>query len=249
MDVSFQLYSARNHSSWADTFELLGKLGYTQVEGFAGVYDDPDETRRLMEANGLTMPSGHFFPITQFEDNLDDTLAMARTLGITQLFCPAPEEALRDSGDLAAWTDLATRLEQAAQRVQDAGLRFGWHNHHWEFRPLPGGEIPMQVILETAPSIEWEMDVAWILRGGADPMAWIDRHRDRITAAHVKDIAPEGACADEDGWADVGHGTMDWAGLTAALRGAGVSLFVMEHDKPSDTERFARRSITTFNSF
>ncbi len=249
MDVSFQLYSARQHSSWADTFKLLGKLGYTQVEGFAGVYDSPEATRDMLVANGLTMPSGHFFPINQFEENFDSTLATAKTLGIKALFCPAPDEALRQSGDLAAWRDLAQRLEVAAKRVQDAGLRFGWHNHHWEFAALPGGEIPMEVILETAPSIEWELDLAWVVRGGGDPMTWIDRYKDRITAVHVKDIARAGTCEDEDGWADVGHGTLDWQGLTAALRNAGVSLFVMEHDNPSDTARFAQRSIDAFKSF
>ncbi|KUP91631.1 sugar phosphate isomerase/epimerase family protein [Tritonibacter horizontis] len=249
MDVSFQLYSAREHTSWADTFALLAKLGYTQVEGFGGVYQNVEETRDLMAANGLTMPSGHFFPISQFEDNFDTTIATAKTLGIKKLFCPAPEDDLRNGGDLAAWVDLGQRLETAAKRVQDAGLSFGWHNHHWEFIALPDGEIPMQVILDTAPSIEWEMDVAWVVRGGADPMSWIDSYKDRITAAHVKDIATEGECEDEDGWADVGHGTMDWASLTTALRGAGVSLFVMEHDKPSDTPRFAERSIATFKTF
>ena len=81
------------------------------------------------------------------------------------------------------------------------------------------------------------------LRGGADPLLWIEAQKDRITTAHVKDIAPSGQNEDEDGWADVGQGTMDWAGIMQALRGAGVDLFVMEHDKPSDARRFASRSI------
>jgi len=248
MDVSFQLYSARNHSSWADTFACLGQLGYTQVEGFGGVYENLDETRRLMDANGLTMPSAHFFPISQFEESFDQTIATAKALGVQRLYCPAPEDHLRDNGSLDGWQELAQRLETAAKRVQDAGLGFGWHNHHWEFAALPGGDIPMEVILDTAPSIDWEMDVAWVVRGGGDPLQWINRYKDRITAAHVKDIAPAGECEDEDGWADVGHGTLDWPGLTAALRAAGVDLFVMEHDNPSDTERFARRSITSFQN-
>ena len=35
---------------------------------------------------------------------------------------------------------------------------------------------------------------------------------------HVKDIAPAGEAADEDGWADLGAGTVDWAGLIGALK-------------------------------
>ena len=249
MDISFQLYSAREFTPWGDVYSMLAGLGYTQVEGFGGNYQDPSATHDLLERTGLTMPSGHFFPIGNFEDDIDTTLSTAKTLGMRHLFCPAPEDDLRAGGDAAAWIAYAKRLEEAGRKVRDAGLRFGWHNHHWEFMPLPGGEIAMDLILEHAPSIDWEADIAWIVRGGGDPIEWINRHGARITAAHVKDIAPEGECVDEDGWADVGHGTMDWPAIMAALRKAGVGLFVMEHDKPNDATRFASRSIEAFRSF
>ena len=51
-----------------------------------------------------------------------------------------------------------------------------------------------------------------MIRGGADPLEWMRPYGNRITAVHVKDIAPAGESADEDGWADVGHGTVDWNG-------------------------------------
>lgn len=248
MDISFQLYSARDFLPWEQIIPKLAGLGYTQVEGFGGVYEDPARFRALLDQHGLTMPSGHFFPIGNFEDALTTSLATARTLGMNRIFCPAPEDLWRDGTDAANWIMLARRLEEACKRVNDAGLRFGWHNHHWEFMPLPDGAFAMDLILEHAPSIDWEMDVAWVMRGGANPLRWISDHGSRITTAHVKDIAPEGENADEDGWADVGHGTMDWPGIIAALRNAGADLFVAEHDKPSDFDRFASRSIANIRS-
>lgn len=249
MNVSFQLYSARDFTPWADVIAELAKLGYTQVEGFGGVYEDPAAFRALLDEHGMTMPSGHFFPIGSFEGGFVESIAAAKTLGMEKLYCPAPEDDLRNGGDAAAWIAMAERLETAAKRVQDAGFKFGWHNHHWEFMPLPGGEIAMDLLLEHAPSMDWEADIAWIVRGGADPLTWIERDKDRITAAHVKDIAPEGECEDEDGWADVGHGIMDWPAIMAALRSGNVDLFVMEHDKPSDASRFAKRSIESFKAY
>lgn len=248
MDVSFQLYSARDFTPWDQVIAKLADLGYTQVEGFGGVYEDPAAFRALLDQHGLTMPSGHFFPIAHFEDGLQTSLSTAQTLGMNRVFCPAPEDKWRDGTDSANWIALAKRLEEACKKVNDAGLRFGWHNHHWEFMPLPDGALAMDLILEHAPSIDWEMDVAWVVRGGADPLKWIADHGDRITTAHVKDIAPEGENADEDGWSDVGHGRMDWSAIMLALRGAGVDLFVAEHDKPSDVERFASRSIATIRN-
>ncbi|MEP1934387.1 MAG: sugar phosphate isomerase/epimerase [Roseibium sp.] len=249
MDVSFQLYSARDFTPWEDVLGRISELGYTQVEGFGGVYEDPEAFKGLLDKNGLTMPSGHFFPIGNFEEGFDKSISAAKTLGMGRLYCPAPEDLWRNGTDAANWIELAKRLEVVAKRIQDKGLRFGWHNHHWEFMPLPGGEIAMDLLLEHAPSIEWEADIAWIVRGGGDPLKWIERYGDRITAAHVKDIAPEGECADEDGWADVGHGTLDWTGIMAALRKVDVDLFIMEHDKPSDFDRFASRSIEAFRKY
>lgn len=249
MDVSYQLYSSRETTSWPDTLAMLAAAGYTQVEGFAGVYTDAADFKAQLDANGLTMPSGHFFPVRCFEEALDISLKTATALGMERLFCPAPEDLYRQGTDAAEWIALAKRLETAAARVKDAGFRFGWHNHHWEFMPLPDGQLAMNLLLEHAPSIEWEMDVAWVVRGGGDPLDWIRDHGHRISTAHIKDIAPEGECADEDGWADVGHGTMDWPGLTQALKAAGVDLFVLEHDKPSDAIRFAQRSIASFKTY
>lgn len=248
MDVSFQLYSARNFSPWDNVLSHLSNLGYTQVEGFGGNYEDAPAFKALLDKHGLAMPSGHFFPLEQFEDDLGTVVATAKTLGMKRLFCPAlpPEQRVADAD---AWTSVGKRLEDIGKQVRDAGLRFGWHNHDFEFTACADGRLPMDILLQNAPSIEWEADIAWIVRGGQDPLAWVDRYAERITTAHVKDIAPEGECIDEDGWADVGYGVMDWKTLTAALRNIGVDLFVMEHDNPSDFERFASRSIETFQRF
>ena len=98
-------------------------------------------------------------------------------------------------------------------------------------------------IFEGGPDLEWEADLAWVIKGGADPLDWIKTFGKRLTAVHVKDIAPEGENADEDGWADVGDGTVDWKALMAALRTTAGKYFVMEHDNPKDATRFAERSI------
>ena len=246
MDVSFQLYSSRNGGPISGVLKMLSEAGYSQVEGFGGVYGDPAALKDLLDQNGLTMPSGHFFPISEFDYGLEKTLAAAKMLGMERLFCPAPEDHFRNGASAAEWGALGVRLDEASRKVRDAGLRFGWHNHHWEFQTLDNGQLAMDILLECAPAMEWEADIAWIVRGGADPFDWIENHGARITAAHVKDIAPEGEAADEDGWADLGQGIVDWPAILSALRKGGTDLFVLEHDNPSDPARFARRSIAAF---
>jgi len=72
----------------------------------------------------------------------------------------------------------------------------------------------------------------------------LERYRDRLVSAHVKDIAPSGGNLDEDGWADVGQGTLDWPRLWREALARGARWMVLEHDKPSDAVRFARVSRT-----
>jgi sugar phosphate isomerase/epimerase len=242
MDWSFQLYSARNFQPWDKVLNVIGQLGYREVEGFGGVYGDAAAFRKELDKNGLAMTSGHF-SIDLLEKDFDGAAKIADTLGVKLIACPHLAAEFRPS-DAAGWRAFGERLGKVGENAKKAGFDFAWHNHDFEFKPLADGSLPQNHILDAAPGIGWEIDVAWVIRGGADPLQWIADYGKRITAVHVKDIAPSGHNADEDGWADVGHGTVDWAGLMGALREkSSAAIYVMEHDNPSDYERFAKRSI------
>ena len=221
---------------------MLKAAGYTAVEGFGGLYGDAlSETIDALSATGLKMRTGHF-DLASLETDPKGVLTTAGALGMEMIVVPyiAPDDRPTDT---AGWSAYGTRLDAAGAAVRDAGLGFAYHNHDFELAPTPTGEIPMDLILENAPNTAWECDAAWVVKGGADPLPWIDRHGERIAAIHLKDIAPDGEAADEDGWADVGHGTMDWATLMAAFRKTPAEHYIMEHDLPSDHARFATRAI------
>ena len=240
-DLSYQLYSSRNFPPLEATLTMLAELGYTQVEGYGGLYEDLEALVSALKVSGLAMPSGHF-GLDMLEDDSDRVLEIAQAVGMTSIYCPHIGPELRAS-DAAGWQDFGKRLQDAGAVYAGAGITFGWHNHDFEFVAQADDSIPMEGILKGGPDLSWEADIAWIVRGGGDPFDWISRHGSRIDAVHVKDIAPEGQCLDEDGWEDVGHGTMDWKGLLNALKETPAKIFVMEHDNPNDHERFARRSI------
>jgi sugar phosphate isomerase/epimerase len=245
-EFSYQLYSSRNFPPLSETLKMLGSLGYTQVEGYGGLFADLDAVGELkadLAGNGLSMPTGHF-GLDMVQNQPDRVLDIAGALGIEAVFVPAvpAEERTKDA---AGWRALGEQLAAAAEPYRKAGLIFGWHNHAFEFVETETGEMPLDLIMVGDPKLALEFDVAWAVKGGQDPIAWIEKYSKRLAAAHIKDIAPEGECADEDGWADVGHGVMDWTGIMAALRDTTARWFVMEHDNPNDHARFARRSIET----
>lgn len=248
MDWSFQLYSARKFEPWDKILTMLGRLGYAQVEGFGGVYGDPAGFRAELDKNGLTMPTGHF-SIDMLENDFDGARRIADALGIKLLICPYLDADKRPA-NAAGWTGFGERLAKVGEKAKAGGYGFAWHNHDFEFKPLADGSVPQDLILSAAPGIGWEMDVAWVVRGGVDPLPWIERHGRRILAVHVKDIAKPGEGKDEDGWSDVGHGTIDWKRLMKALRAASAAkYYVMEQDNPNDIERFARRSIEAVKAY
>lgn len=244
---SYQLYSSRDFPPLDATLRMLGDLGYDEVEGFGGVYADPEALRAALDRNGLRMTSGHF-GIDMLENEVDRALGVARAVGMQAIYCPylVPD---RRPVDAAGWRAFGKRLETAGKPYRDAGFVFGWHNHDFEFRALPDGTMPIELLFDAAPGLSWEADVAWIVRAGADPIGWIRRYGDRLSAVHVKDIAPAGGNADEDGWADVGHGIVPWPAIWGELRKTPARFFVMEHDKPNDDARFARRSIEAARTF
>lgn len=247
MDFSFQLYSARNFPPLDGVLARIAKLGYRQVEGFGGLYAEAESLAAGLKQHGLTMPTGHF-GLTQLKDT-DAALKTAETLGMKFLYCPAipKEDRVQDE---AKWIELGETLAKLGETFRKRGFGFGWHNHDFEFTPLSNGKLPMDVLLETAGNNEWEMDVAWVVKGGQDPIAWIKKYGPRINAVHVKDLAPSGQNLNEDGWADVGHGTLDWQALSTAIKThTNARYWVMEHDNPADVDRFASRSLVAVQAW
>jgi len=243
-DFGYQLYSSRNFPPLSDTLAMLAGAGYAYVEGYGALYADTSSLgvlERGLKDNGLAMPTGHF-GLDMCRDEPDRVLLIARTLGLKGIIVPyiMPDDRPRDA---RGWAAYGAALAATGKPFRDAGLFFGYHNHDFEYVAVDGGHLPIDLILGADDSLALEFDVAWSVRGGVDPMVTIRKHGGRLRAAHVKDIAPAGQNADQDGWCDVGDGTVPWPDLLPALRAAGTSYFVMEHDNPKDHVRFATRSL------
>lgn len=243
--IAFQLYSARNFPYLDATLAMLAEAGYRAVEPFAGLYDDVGALRDALDRHGLAAPSGHM-ALETLEERPGEALRVSRTLGFGKVYAPwiAPDARPRDR---EGWEAFARRLHAAGAPVREAGMTFGWHNHDFEMRDLGGGVTALDVIAETGVALE--LDLAWVAKGGGDPVQWLRKLGGQVATVHVKDIAAQGENAAEDGWADVGHGIMDWEAIVAELRRQGIEHWVVEHDNPADAARFARRSLATLGGW
>src|SRR5271154_1192266 len=207
MPLSIQLYSARKFPPVETQLAAIHANGFEYVETFGLLHDDAADTRRRLDARGLAAKSAHI-GLETIETQPERTLEIARQLGVEIVVAPyltPPERPTSTEG----WNDLGARLAQISARLAAEGHGFAWHNHDFEFVALPDGSFPIEHIL--TDSVQWEADIAWIVRAKADPKPWIARYGATMPLVHVKDIAPAGENVNEDGWADVGTGVVDWA--------------------------------------
>ena len=244
-DLSFQMFSSRMAATLEEQLVHLAQAGYTDVQPFFfGPPDDMAELDRyvaLLRQLGLTAKTGHF-TLDVFEKSSDLVAEIAGKFGMTLVVVPWINPEDRPS-DAAGWQAIGARLAAYTADMARRGLNFAYHNHEFEMIPLADGSYPIDHLL--GDKVPFEPDLAWMVVGGADPLAWLAKYAGRIPAVHVKDIAPAGENLDERGFADLGHGVLDWQALWDASVAAGAQLMIVEHDQPSDWRRFASRSIET----
>ena len=243
--LSLQLYSARSFPPVERQLAIVKAAGFDNVETFGPWHDDPAATRALLDALGLTAKSAHI-DLETLESRPERALEIARKIGVEIVVAPYLTPERRPTAR-EGWQALGSRLARIRDRLAAEGKRFAWHNHDFEFAALPDGSFPIEHVL--GEPLLWEADLAWLVRGKADPRAWIERYRGRIPLVHVKDIAPAGTKTNEEGWADVGSGVLPWRDLWARAVAAGAEIMIAEHDNPSDFQRFARASAAAMRGF
>ncbi|WP_275791380.1 sugar phosphate isomerase/epimerase family protein [Pararhizobium gei] len=237
--LSFQLYSAREFPPLGEQLKTLSALGFTNVEPYGDLYEDLAGFKVGLQANGLSADSGHF-DLAMLESQPERAIEIATALGMKNIIAPwlDPEDRPVDA---AGWKALGDRLETLNGVFTAAGFKFGWHNHDFEFTLLDDGSMPIEHLLG-GNGVGLELDVAWVVRAGIDPLPWISRYSDRLLAVHVKDIAPAGENLDQDGWAHLGQGVVDWKAIWPAVAASSARVAVLEHDQPADWRRFAQES-------
>jgi len=233
--IGLQLYTVRDlmKADMPGTIARVAAIGYNEVE-FAGYFGrTPAEVRALLAQNHLTSPSTHL-PYDSL-DNWQKTLDDSKAIGHQWVTLPwIPEEKRRTVDD---WKGIAARFNTAAAQARATGLRFAYHNHDFELRPV-GGVRPLDILLtETDPKlVDIEMDIYWVVFGGGDPLDYFKRFPGRFPLVHVKDSAGP----PDNKMVDVGSGKIDFRTIFA--QASGIQHNFVEHDQPADPIATIRNS-------
>jgi len=239
--IGIQLYSVRRdmQRDFEGTLARIAEIGYREVE-FAGLFGrTPAQVRGLLEKLKLTAPSTHLDFNQMRGPGLDALLDSSKELGHEFFATAWIDASLRRTRD--EWSAVAREMNRVGERARARGLRFAFHNHDYELKPIDG-RVPLEILLEeTDPAlVSFEMDIYWLVKGGGDPVAYIRQYPTRFAMLHVKDSAGP----PDHRMVDVGDGTIDFGRILRAdlqQRHAVRHVFV-EHDQPTDPMLFARKS-------
>ena len=184
MSYSLQLYTLRNaiQEDLPGTIRKVAEIGFTQVEPYNFVATAKELGVALKE-NGLTAPSGHAPLLSQDQDEI---FAVAKELGISTVIDPyLPAEHWQSAEDVQA---TAAKLNAAAKKGAEYGIRVGYHNHAWELESTIEGRTALEYFADLLdPELVLEVDTYWVAVGGQDPVDILTKLGDRVKLIHIKD--------------------------------------------------------------
>lgn len=228
MGIALQLYTLRDETAddFPGTLRKVAELGYQGVEfaGYGGL--SPDELKALLAELGLQAVGSHV-GLERLKRHLDEEIAMNLAIGSKYVVCPWLSEEDRREPDLASTIKLFT---EAAAKLAQHGIQFGYHNHAFELEEKIGGNWLFDEIFAQTPAeqVKVEMDVCWVKVAGQDPVAYIAKYAGRIPLIHLKDIRREA-----DGsvlTVELGQGIVDLPAVIEASGQAGVEWMIVEQD-------------------
>jgi sugar phosphate isomerase/epimerase len=244
--VGLQLYSLRDQLKGGDVKDVIAKIakagykevetfGYNKKDGFWGL--DATQFSNALKDNGLRTPSGHFefdsFFATGNTDQLQTYIDAAHITGMEYIIVPHLD------GDFIKTVDdfkkIADKISTAAEICKKEGLKFGYHNHNFEWKQVDGTTFYDTILERTDPNlVKMEMDLYWVVRTGQDPIEIIKRHPGRFFAFHIKDMDK----ANHNINTEVGNGTIDFKTIMAYAKLAGVKHFIVEQENYTNIDPY-----------
>lgn len=193
--TGIQLYSVRG-SLAKDPYGTLAKvaeIGYRYVEGANGnAAEDPGvgfgvparEMKKALDDAGLKLVGCHVTPLQL--DLIDRVLDYHQEVGNPQIGCAIDFFPYGDRDFILRRCEL---FNQIGEKCRARGMRFYYHNHYQEFQRFGGDYVYDIIMANTDPSLVFvELDTYWVMRAGLDPLAAMEKYKDRLILLHQKDF-------------------------------------------------------------
>ena len=245
MKLGAQFYSIRDNTTTPEdlykAFKAIKEIGYDIAQMSAICKMDPYVLKSYIDEFDLPVTCTH----SPFDRIVNDTDALIKE-HITYR-CPViglgsmPAEY---RGSLEGLRAFLSAVREPMKKIEDAGLRFAYHNHAFEFQ-LDGDKPFFDIMIEDAPTLNFILDTYWVKYGGYSPMDYINRIGvARMSNLHFKDMKeePQGAIC------PCGTGVIDFGEIKALGEKLGIPYALVEQDNAPDSgDSFGQMAISYNN--
>ena len=249
--IGLELYTvgAELEKDYDGTLRQIAAIGYKEVETGVSPKRKAEDVKESLQDAGLRCQALHMG-----FGGIEEAIPYAKKIGATYVISSvtlpnAPEPGKFDMKSFMAqlsgltkddFKKIAARCNEMGEQAKKAGLQFGYHNHNFEFKPLAGGEIGYDIVLQaTDPSlVKFELDCGWMAAAGHDPATYLRKYPKRYRLLHIKDFQPTASPSvgldpsSRPTPAELGRGHVDYKPIFAAAQKADVELYYVEQEPP-----------------
>lgn len=188
-DIGVQLYTFRTEmlADPTATLKQIASLGFKHIESARSAKGNyygltPKEIKKICADLGMKVSSGH----VHVDDKWTQTLDEAAESGQEYLIC----STMPTNGQtIDNYKKVAEAFNKYGEDCKKLNIRFGYHNHEYEFHDV-NGKVLYDVLLDnTDPAlVHMELDLGWVMVGGKDPLDYFKRYEGRFPLWHLKDM-------------------------------------------------------------
>jgi sugar phosphate isomerase/epimerase len=226
-----QLYSFRNEMTKdaIGTLRQIAAIGIKEIEtaqSNKGHYYGlaPKEMKSVCDDLGMNLKSGHVALDNNWQRTMNDALESEQEY----LICSSMPSRGQTVDN---YLKVAEKFNEAGEACKKLGLKFGYHNHAYEFES-ENNQVLYNVLLDNTDHnlVYMELDLGWVIMGGKDPLDYFKAYPGRFPLWHLKDMDMETKESTE-----FGKGGLDIALMMKNQKASGVKHIFIEQEEYANT--------------
>ncbi len=226
-----QLYSFRDEMAKdaLGTLKQIAAIGIKEIESarsskghYYGL--SPEDMKKACEDLGMSLKSGHVALDGDFQKTMDEAVVS----GQPYLICSSMPSRGQTVDN---YKRVAEAFNKAGEDCKKLGLKFGYHNHEYEFES-DQGEVLYDVLMDnTDPElVHMELDLGWVIVGGKKPLDYFEKYPGRFPLWHLKDMDMTKKQSTE-----FGKGALDIKTMMQNQEASGVQHIFIEQEEYAST--------------
>ena len=245
MKLGAQFYSIRDRvqtpEGIREAFAAMKEYGYsvTQMSGIGPI--EAEMLKSYVDEFDLPIVCTHINPDFLLEDT-EKYIKEHKIYGCPVIGIGSMPQKYRDS--IEGVRAFIKDFSETEKKIRDAGLKFAYHNHAFEFDDL-GGVMGYDILIEEFHNLNFILDTYWVKFGGQSYLDYIKRIGvERMSNVHFKDMKeePNGPIC------PCGVGVIDFAPVVELCNTLGISNALVEQDNAPDTgDSFGQMKISCDN--